>query len=55
MPSHWNLNYRDTLLWLKCREGAARTMLAEGWNKHARKFHAVQMRRAFQLYRKTNL
>lgn len=52
MPSIYNISYRDTALWLKCRALAAKSMIAEGWNKHAKKFHAVQMRRAVQLYRK---
>lgn len=50
MPCFGLTNYRDTRRWLKCREAAARQMIAEGWNKHARKFSTVQLKRATRLY-----
>lgn len=52
MPGFGMSAWRDSKLWLKCRLAAADAMIAEGWNKHAKKFHTVQMRRAAQLYRK---
>jgi len=52
MCSWYYGEWRNTARWLKCRKDAAEKMLAEGWNKHARKFHEVNLRRAAQLYRK---
>lgn len=51
MPSWGGYIYRDTKRWLECMRTAAKAMLAEGWNKHARKFHQVQQRRALSIYR----
>lgn len=51
MPCFGLTSYRDTKRWIKCRELAAKQMLAEGWNKFARKFNEVQNRRASRLYR----
>ena len=42
-PINWQL-------WYKCRDQAAAQMIEEGWNKHARKFNEVRMRRARRLY-----
>ncbi len=52
MPYAGMPDYRDSSRWLKCRNLAEQAMLAEGWNRHAKKFHTVQMRRAVQLYKK---
>ena len=40
----------DPRKWEKCRQAAAAQMLAEGWNKHARKFSEVQRKRAMKLW-----
>lgn len=42
----------DYQRWFKCRNAVAAQMVAEGWNKHARKFTDVQNRRARRLYPK---
>lgn len=41
----------DPRRWERCRRDAAATMLAEGWNKHAKKFDEVVRRRAMKLWR----
>lgn len=41
------VNYK---LWYACRAAVAAQMIAEGWNRHARKFQDVQRRRAQKLY-----
>lgn len=51
MPSWYTPGYRDTSRWLECMRKAAAAMIAEGWNKHARKFHQVNQKRALRLYR----
>lgn len=52
MPVHYQLpSFRDTKRWLNCMREAAKLMIAQGRNKHARKFNMVQQRRALQLYR----
>lgn len=50
MPSWGNIDYRDTSRWIECMRKASLTMVAEGWNKHAKKFHQVQLKRAMRLY-----
>lgn len=51
MPSWFTPSYRDTKRWLECRRKAAAAMIAEGWNKHARKFDMVLNKRAAKLYK----
>jgi hypothetical protein len=36
-------------LWEKARQLVAKEMLASGWNKHAKKFTEVQLRKARKL------
>jgi len=50
MPSWKTSNYRDTPRWQQCLGDAAQAMVADGWNKHARKFRQVQQRRALSIY-----
>lgn len=51
MPYFGGKEWRDTKRWLACQAAAAKAMITEGWNKHAKKFRTVQLRRAVQLYR----
>jgi len=54
MPSTYESGYyRNTKLWLQCRRDVESAMVAEGWSRHARKFHQVSMRRAVRAYRET--
>lgn len=41
---------RHPQLWARCRSDVADAMVAEGWNRHARKFLEVQARRARRLF-----
>jgi hypothetical protein len=41
----------DPRRWARCLQDAGAAMLAQGWNKHARKFNEVQRRRALHLWR----
>ena len=42
----------DVRRWTLCMQQAGAAMLAEGWNRHARKFFEVRQRRARKLYAK---
>jgi len=53
MPSCGGYEYfweEDPKRWLRCKNMAAKQMLAEGWSKCARKFSCVQTRRAKKLW-----
>jgi hypothetical protein len=51
MPSAFDMPaYRCGARWLACRKAIETQMVAEGWNRHARKFHEVQTRRAVRMY-----
>ena len=41
----------DVHLWTNCLAEVSDAMLAAGWNKHARKFTEVRLRKARKLYR----
>ena len=52
MPTSGEYSYgpADVHRWHRCRQQVAAQMLADGWNRHARKFSEVQKRRAWRLY-----
>jgi len=54
MPTHGGYYYgfweADPRRWERCRATAAAQMIADGWNKYARKFGAVQTKRALKLW-----
>lgn len=41
---------RDPHKWQRCLNAVKADMLADGWNRHARKFWQVQKHRAMRLY-----
>ena len=47
--SFWEVDPRR---WERCRQEAAKAMIAEGWNPKARKFDEVRRRRAMRLWDK---
>lgn len=40
----------DPRRWERCRAKAALQMVADGWNKHSKKFSTVQTKRAIKLW-----
>jgi len=40
----------DPQKWQRCLDSVKANMLSNGWNKHARKFTEVQLRRAARMY-----
>ncbi len=45
--SFWEVDPRR---WERCKKEAGNNMIAEGWNRHARKFDEVRRKRAMRLW-----